>query len=443
MKSVKDVGLLGVAAISAMALFAEPQVQDVNLSQDRGTRNVTIVYRLTGEDAIVTVDVLTNGVSVGAAKMATVRGDVNRLVTASDTAVRSIIWNPTVEGFAARKLSARAVVTAWSRHNPPDYMVVDLADGSRTYHTAAEALPAGGLANDVYRTEKLVMRRIHAAGKTWRMGSPADETGHEADETAHDVTLTKDYWMGVFEFTQGQLQACARSEGPAAVCFFTNIACRATRPLEWKTAGDDVRGPGWAGADWNSQGGQVWDGSHIYRIRQATGLAFDLPTEAQWEFAARAGTGAALTDGGFVHDIYGNVHEIDHLARWIGNNGCGDEADLNSPFRELDDTKGTAKVGSYQPNAWGLYDVHGNVGEMCLDSHAAFTDAPAVDPFVTGGNTVVVRGGCWGWYRSEMQAANRLAARRIFTQDQWGGVDYRLVGFRLFLAMEEGRETGR
>ena len=111
-----------------------------------------------------------------------------------------------------------------------------------------------------------------------------------------------------------------------------------------------------AGGGWPEYGHAVDEDSFMGRIRAKTGLMFDLPTEAQWEYACRAGTTTALNSGKNLLVKTGEDANLNEVGRYDSN---------------LNDGKGGysehTKVGSYLPNAWGLYDMHGNVEEWCLD----------------------------------------------------------------------------
>jgi formylglycine-generating enzyme required for sulfatase activity len=133
-----------------------------------------------------------------------------------------------------------------------------------------------------------------------------------------------------------------------------------------------------------------------------------LPTEAEWEYACRTGTTTEFNTGAslFCSDarFYYSYHS---------NSGCSGQWVPVS-------------VGSYAPNAWGLYDMHGNVWEWCLDSVANYPAGAVTDPFVTGGPFRVYRGGGWDSYSDLCRSAIR----------NYGGpgvADYR-IGFRVVLA---------
>ncbi len=260
---------------------------------------------------------------------------------------------------------------------PTEYLVVDLFSGTCT---ELPSVPADLLTDASYKTTKMVFRRIPAG--TFTMGSPGDELGRWADrEFQHQVTLTQDFHFGVFEVTQAQY-FMVMGTWPS---YFENLACRAARPVEevsWET----VRGGVWPGA------GGPGVGTFMDRLRTLTGgiLSFDLPTEAQWEYACRAGTITALNNGTNLtgEDECPNMAAV---GRYLRNGGSGATSDS-------DLTAGSAAVGAYRPNAWGLYDMHGNVWEWTLDVYEADlgTD-PVIDPVGgAAGMFRVSRGGSWG-----------------------------------------------
>ena len=127
---------------------ATPEIQDgsVILSPCGGSgRRVSVRYVLAGAEGIVTADLLTNGVSVGEANLTTLSGDVNKLV---QTGEHSFTWRaPESIPEDPTRVQMRAVVKAWSKNLPPDYMVFDLSTGAVNYYVSTNSLPDGGLSN--------------------------------------------------------------------------------------------------------------------------------------------------------------------------------------------------------------------------------------------------------------------------------------------------------
>lgn len=197
------------------------------------------------------------------------------------------------------------------------------------------------------------------------MGSPRSEPERRPDEDQVSVTLTKGFWMGKFEVTQGQWKRVMGDlPGPL------------TAELP---AGDDL-----PVGNVNFAEAEAFCRKLTQIGRLPRGWEFRLPTEAQWEYACRAGTKTATAFG-------------DKLGRRQANfrgqpyNGGGDGPILGR----------AAKVGSYPPNAWGLYDMHGNIFEWCRDWYHPSLPG-GVDPDLSNKKAAsrVRRGGAWtdeGW----------------------------------------------
>lgn len=187
----------------------------------------------------------------------------------------------------------------------------------------------------------------------------------------------------------------------------------------------DWVGRGGVAAGWVIDWRLLWHSSVAIMCDPAE---FDLPLEAQWEFACRAGEGAALYDGNELDNGTWSFN-MAKLGRYCGNGGFIDDQGQQSiwgkaPAQNCTAEWATAKVGSYQPNAWGIYDMIGGLWEMCLDWYA--DDPTANDPEIGPGpaDYSVVRGGCW-----TMQAQHCRSARRDGLTYGWDG--YNEVGFRV------------
>ena len=396
-------------AFFVCGLSAAPVVQSVTMSQAED-RTVTIEYSLS-EAGIVTVDIQTNNtegayVSIGGQHLTHFTGDVNRLVSAG---THKMTWKPRKAWPNDEvKDDVKAVVTAWAKDAPPDYMVCSLSvTNTVRFYTCAESIPYG-VTNDMYKTEYLVMRKIPAANVEWRMGSPSTEYCRDASgnysEIPHIVALTNDYYIGVYPVTQRQYELMMKTN-PS---YFNNVADYATRPVE-RVKYDDIRGSSKqdTGFNWPQDGHAVLSTSFMGVLRTHTGMnGFDLPTEAQWEFACRAGCGSALYNGMELSNGT-TCSRLAELGRYQKNGGYVDGTTVPDATCTADN--GTAKVGSYAPNAFGLYDMLGNVWEWCLDNFVS--DISNVDP-ETGSTTFAdlrsYRGGAW----TEVSSMCRAAARR-------------------------------
>lgn len=242
------------------------------------------------------------------------------------------------------------------------YMVVDLSGGvdALSYPVSyLSSVPEGGW-GDEYKTTKLVLRLIPPG--IFMMGSPSDESGRSDYEDLHGVVLTKPFYIGVFEVTQKQYQ----------LVMGANPSSRKgdMRPVE-QVSYNNIRGSV-NGAGWPTHN-QVDANSFMGRLRSKVNMFFDLPTEAQWEYACRAGTSSALNNGKPCSEA-----SLKEVARCQYNSGHSS----SYPYDGKGGYSYTAKVGSYLENIWGLYDMHGNVSELCrdywLDSGLGY--AGVVDP---------------------------------------------------------------
>jgi formylglycine-generating enzyme required for sulfatase activity len=245
----------------------------------------------------------------------------------------------------------------------------------------------------VRRTAPLGM--VPIAPGTFTMGSNVSSAAPYFDfqdiNLEHSVTISYPFWMGEHEVTQAEYSALMGSNPSAFV--------GPNRPVErvsWSSARDSCT----ALTVQESLAGNV-----------PAGYEYRLPTEAEWEYACRAGTTTEFNVGAELlcadARLRGTYHPTNTLAL------CGNP---NS----------TVDVGGYAPNAWGLHDMHGNVWEWCLDSFASYSAAPVTDPFVTGGLSRLIRGGSWDFDSDLCRSAFRSSINPSFA--------FNNVGFRVVLA---------
>ena len=295
------------------------------------------------------------------------------------------------------------------------YLVVDLSSGpsSTNYPISYLAsVPTNGW-TDEFKTTNLVFRLIPAG--TFTMGSPSNELGRFPNEVQHQVTISQPFYIGVFEVTQKQWER-VMGNYPS---YYTNLTHQDSRPVEHVNY-YAIRGTT-LGTNWPASR-SVDANSFMGSLRARTGMTFDLPTESQWEYAGRAGTVTALNSGQNLTNT--NSDAADAAMNAVGRNWYnGGSVGFT---RNGDTSVGSAKVGSYVPNAWGLYDIHGNVGEWCLDWYGTYPDT-VTDPLgPTSGVICVVRGGSWHGYPSNGRSATRSDVYPIFA--------FGFIGFRAALS---------
>jgi formylglycine-generating enzyme len=202
------------------------------------------------------------------------------------------------------------------------------------------------------RTNALGMEFAWCPPGTFLMGSPPSEPERSDDENQHRVTLTKGFWLGVTPVTQAQWQAVMGSNP-------SNFQGQ-DRPVE-QVSWDDCQ-------------------EFCKKLAERDGRRYRLPTEAEWEYACRAGTTTPFHFGATLSTDQAN---------YDGNYTYG--KGKKGKYR-----KETAPVGSFSPNAWGLCDMHGNVWEWCQDWYAPYPQSDIRDPQGSkSGDARVVRGGSW------------------------------------------------
>lgn len=216
-------------------------------------------------------------------------------------------------------------------------------------------------------TNSLGMKFIYVPPGTFLMGTPADERGAGKDEKQHQVTISRAFYLQTTEVTQGQWNM-VMGNNPS---FFKE--CGNNCPVE-EVSWNDVR-------------------EFIKRLNQMMGTGeYRLPTEAEWEYACRAGAKTPFNTGPCLST---------------------EEANYQGNFPYFGCPPGqyqfeTVKTGSYLPNSWGLYDMHGNVSEWCQDWKGEYPAGHVTDPEGPPlGRYRVIRGGSWGREASACRSAKR------------------------------------
>jgi formylglycine-generating enzyme required for sulfatase activity len=208
------------------------------------------------------------------------------------------------------------------------------------------------------------MELVYVPAGSWMMGSDT----YNDEKPIHQVTMREGFYMGRYEVTQAQW-----------------TAVMGTNPSRFKGDNLPVETVSWDDAQ-----------GFIRKLNaRGDGFSYHLPSEAEWEYAARAGTTTAFAFGDSLSSEQANFN---------GDYPYGGAA--KGVYREK-----TTPVGSFQPNGWGLYDMHGNVWEWCEDwSHDNYNGAPSDgSAWESGGEQKerVLRGGSWGSYAAFLRSANR------------------------------------
>ena len=343
--NIKKIMSVGFAvAVEMCALASSPTISNVTAKQRYPWNGlVDITFTVVGDVAAGLPSWNRPLLSLSAMDYATGSNYIARASalsgdTGTEIGTHHVVWN-----LNEQKFKSDNVVFKVAYETIPKYCIIDLSGGvSATNYTVTymDSPPSGGFNVDTYKTTHLVLRLI--APGSFKMLN------------VYDATLTKPYYMGVFEVTQKQYELVT-GWNPSGYK-------GGMRPVEYVSWGDSS--------------------GFVGKIQVRTDLAFDLPTEAQWEYACRAGTTNSYNNGGSTID------DLKKLGRYDGN-----QSDGKGGY-----TTAHTTVGSYLPNAWGLYDMHGNVWEWCLNW---YVDHPygGTDPMgPTSYQSVygrVLRGGSW------------------------------------------------
>jgi formylglycine-generating enzyme required for sulfatase activity len=273
--------------------------------------------------------------------------------------------------------------------------------------SAAPQKPAGDAGDAKIITNSIGMKLAPIPAGKFQMGSPADEAERDQGEIQHEVTITKSFYIGVYEVTQREFDQVMPTNVKRGSIFNQNRGGGPDHPAEnvtWKQAGEFCK---------NLTIGE----------EMRLGRRYRLPTEAEWEYACRAGTTTPFH---------------------FGNSLSSKQANFNGkfPFGKAEQgpyLRMTAKIGSYPANAWGLHDMHGNVWEWCADYHDKdyYRNSPKEDPKGPEKGVVstdyvdyfrVIRGGSW---LDDAQGCRSAYRYRAMPEEP-----NRLIGFRVVCEVE-------
>jgi formylglycine-generating enzyme required for sulfatase activity len=419
--------LMGIFALNTMA---EVTISDVVARQRwPWSRLVDIDYVVTGEQS-ERVDVMLtakDGSTTLTLPTDSLTGDMFGVAPG----LKRIVWDPSKTTYTNSLMLTQFNATL-TPITPPLYMIIDLtksagAAGQIEYvteadltngvwgswvrdpvtnrGTAVQSVIWTGVTNGTtYKTDKLVLRRV-PAGSFYE----GDDDGTQAS----NVTLTKDMYVGVFEVTQQQWNRIMTdgtgtdTQAKHTVCYWEIRE----NPLPANTGSDDPA------VNWPSNTA-VNATSFVGKLRAKTGISeFDLPTEAQWEYLCRAKTTTVFNDGaagayytGVVDRNNGNTNDLLNALGWY-------------KYSTIPSPTAAKPVGGKLPNAWGLYDTHGNVTEWCLDWNETNAELGSDPDGADSGSDRVLRGGSW------LNTAS--SCRSAYRSSNSPSVRYRGNGFRL------------
>ena len=271
--------------------------------------------------------------------------------------------------------------------NPNDSRVSGLGIGQRVWvvlddpssKLIGESGGIGGVGVEFPLLRGTSMEFVWISPGSFRMGSPSSELGRDSDEgPVHEVEISEGFWLGKYEVTQEQWVAVMGSN-PS---FYKGDARRPVENISWH----DVQ-------------------AFIGKLNPARETLYRLPTEAEWEYACRAGSSTRWSFGD------GDSRLRDYA--WYG----GDNS-----------LSGTKAVGSKWPNAWGLYDMHGNVREWVQDWYGNYNSSRQIDPRgASTGSSRVIRGGDFNLNAQNVRSAER---HRYSPDYRNSGIGVRLLKVR-------------
>ncbi len=276
---------------------------------------------------------------------------------------------------------------------------------------------------EVWIEETTGMKFVHIAEGCFFMGSPRSEEGRDSDEgPVHEVCVS-DFWIGMTEVSVKEFEVFVKSTGYKTDAEKEGYSWVYTGKWE-KKKGFDWKHPGYeqdgnhpvVNVSWNDAKRMAsW-------LTAKTGKVFRLPTEAEWEYACRGGTGTSRFWGDMIDGVCAYANVADKSARKTFPAWCIHECDDGFVF--------TSRCASFKPNPFGIYDMLGNVWEWCEDNYLvdAYWKHAKYDPLIRKKDVteIVIRGG--SWYSRPRYV--RCASRDHLHNSRRRGND---VGFRLVM----------
>lgn len=281
----------------------------------------------------------------------------------------------------------------------------------------------------------LGMKLVYIPPGKFTMGSPESEPGREAQETPHEVELTKGFYMGAYEVTVGQFKQFVAAtkfrtdgerDGKGAYGIDAHGKINDMKPeFTWMN-------PGFEQTDQHPVVNVSWTDAKAFCkwLSEKEKKTYRMPTEAEWEYACRAGTKTAYVHGDDPEGLatVGNGADATARARYPG---------WSIGIKAKDGYVFTAPVGQFKANAFGLYDMHGNVWEWCEDWYVpnSYSEEKQVDPTgPTTGKAKVQRGGGWSSDAKRLRSAARIGRDPVAYRGCY-------QGFRVVMDAQEPKQS--
>ena len=334
-------------------------------------------------------------------------GDLNEVALGEHV----IWWNPAASGLELG--NTQLTFTLAAEADPQRYCVIDISQENAYSVSYLTAKPAGGW-TDEYMTTKIVLKHIKPG--VFMMGAPETEkgyvgttTGNVVAEKRHKVTLTNDFYIGVFPVTQKQLHVVNPESGANNCTWVKDTMAMMGSSFDMFMGGSTDAA--WLKAPVPCEGSWLYTlNARITSGALPAGFHLSLPTEAQWEYACRAGTDSAYNDGSdcsCAADEDVRDYALDKLGAYNKYNGS---SSLNSNGYSV-------RVNALKPNNWGLYAFHGFTREWVLDGYGNLPATDATEPFVKTTTWPAVRGGSYSQRASQCRCSSRYYTTRY--QSNW------------------------
>jgi eukaryotic-like serine/threonine-protein kinase len=292
----------------------------------------------------------------------------------------------------------------WRKPTLAGLLLCGLAWGLGLLDLPHPVVPTRPPAREITNSLGMKLRRIPPG--TFLMGSPAGEDGRHDDEDMHEVTISTAFFLGAHEVTVGQFRAFVAETGYRTDTerdHSGGCAYDLKRSCFVRGTAYSWRNPGWEQTDDHPVVNVSWHDAAAFCawLSHKEGKTYELPSEAEWEYACRAGTLSRFATGEETESLVGAANVADASARRLFPSWTTTRGEDGFVF--------TAPAGRFRPNAWGLHDMHGNAWEWCADWYGPYSRSAVTDPpGPSHGPGRVLRGGSWFGSPRHCRAANRF-----------------------------------